>query len=557
MRTHPAPAKTRSVSHPSRSPLEVLHDPYLNKGTAFTEEERRRLGLLGLLPPHVCSISEQCSRILENLRRAPDGLSKYIMLTSLQDRNQTLFYRVVIDNIEETMPIIYTPVVGQACQVYGHIFQRPKGVYLSREYRGQFKDILRNWPERDVRVIVVTDGERILGLGDLGANGMGIPVGKLSLYTACAGVEPRQTLPVLLDVGTNNEALLKDPLYIGIRKKRVTGEAYDSLVDEFIQAAREVFPGVLIQFEDFASHSAFRLLAKYRDRICTFNDDIQGTASVALAGIYSALRLTKGKLTDQTVLFLGAGEAATGIADLFASAAAAEGLTIEEARRRCWFVDSKGLVESSRTDLVEHKKPYAHEHAPVKDLLSAVKTLKPTILIGVSGQSKTFTREIVAQMSRINKRPVVFALSNPTSKAECSAEEAYTWSDGRAIFASGSPFPTCTYKGKTFVPGQSNNAYVFPGVGLGIAACRVRRVTDEMFFESAKVLAGMTSSQDLAKGRLFPALTKIREISARIGVATAEVAFKRGLAGMAKPKHLLEYIRKMQYDPVYEPLAKV
>jgi len=540
----------------TRHAQDILRDPSQNRGTAFTEAERRRLGLLGMLPPHVSTIAEQCDRVVENLHRVTDPLGKYIMMTALQDRNETLFYRMVVDHIEETMPIIYTPVVGQACQAYGHIYRRPRGVYISREYRGQIKQILRNWPERDVRVIVVTDGERILGLGDLGANGMGIPVGKLALYTACAGIPPRQCLPVMLDAGTNNEALIKDQLYIGIRKKRITGAAYDAFVDEFIRAAREVFPKVLIQFEDFAGHNAFRLLAKYRDRICTFNDDIQGTASVALAGLYSSLRLTGGKLTDHTLLFLGAGEAAVGIADLCASAMAAEGLSLEEARRHCWFVDSKGLVQSGRGDLVAHKKPFAHQHAPLKDLLAAVKALKPTALIGVSGQPKQFTREIVREMARINRRPLIFALSNPTSKAECSAQEAYDWSDGRAIFASGSPFPPYTYKGKTFVPGQSNNAYVFPGVGLGVAVCQAKRVTDEMFFASAQVLAQMTSSQDLAKGRLFPALSHIREISARIAAATAEVAYRRGLTDQPRPRNLLEHMRRMQYQPVYEKLGR-
>ncbi len=548
--------KTAYPALKTRLAMDILHDPCLNKGTAFTEGERRRFGLLGLLPPHVCTIEEQCARALDNFRRVPDTLGKYIMLTALQDRNETLFYRVVMDHIEETMPIIYTPVVGQACQAYGHIFRRPRGVYLSREYRGQIKKILNNWPERDVRVIVVTDGERILGLGDLGTNGMGIPIGKLALYTACAGIPPRQTLPILLDVGTNNEALIKDPLYLGIRKRRISGPTYDAFVDEFIRAVRDVFPKALIQFEDFAGHNAFRLLAKYRNKVCTFNDDIQGTASVALAGLYSAMRLTGGKLKDQTLLFLGAGEAAIGIADLCVSAAVAEGADPQEARRHFWFVDSKGLVIAGRTDLAPHKRPYAHQHTPLKDLAAAVKALKPTALIGVSGQPKQFTRAIVTEMARINRRPVIFALSNPTSKAECSAQEAYDWSDGRAIFASGSPFSPYSYKGRTLVPGQSNNAYVFPGVGLGVAVSEAQRVTDEMFFASAKILAGMTTSKDLAKGRLFPALTKIREISVRIAVATAEVAYQRGLTDQRRPKHLLEHMRRMQYQPVYEKLDK-
>ncbi|MBI5242017.1 MAG: NAD-dependent malic enzyme [Elusimicrobia bacterium] len=556
MKTNHPSCRNRSAARASLRAMDILHDPYLNKGTAFTEAERKRFGLLGLLPPQVCTIEEQVQRVLENFRRVPDGLGQYIMLTALQDRNKTLFYRVVMDNIEETMPVIYTPVVGQACQVYGHIFRQPKGLYVSRDYCGHVKTILRNWPGRDIRVIVVTDGERILGLGDLGANGMGIPVGKLSLYTACAGIPPDQTLPVVLDVGTNNESLLKDPLYLGIRRKRIGGAEYDAFVDEFIRAAREVFPKALIQFEDFANHNAFRLLDKYRREICTFNDDIQGTAAVTLAGLYSALRVTDGKLKDQTILFLGAGEAATGIADLCVSAAVAEGADREAARRRCWFVDSKGLVEAGRTDLAPHKKNYAHRHAPLKDLLAAVRSVKPAILIGASGQPKAFTREIVAEMARINRRPVVFALSNPTSKAECSAQEAYDWSDGRAIFASGSPFPPHTHRGRTLVPGQANNAYVFPGIGLGVAVSEAKRVTDEMFFAAAKTLAEMTSSKDLAQGRLFPALAHIREISARIAAAVADVVYKRGLTSQPRPRHLLEHIRKAQYQPVYGKLAK-
>ena len=554
--TLPSRKKHTTPVRRGRSAVDFLHDPYMNKGTAFTEVERKRLGLLGLLPPQVCTIDQQCERVLENFRRVPDGLGKFIMLSALQDRNQTLFYRVVMDNIEETMPIIYTPVVGQACQAYGHIFRRPKGLYISRNYRGQIRQILRNWPEKDPRVIVVTDGERILGLGDLGANGMGIPVGKLSLYTACAGIPPEQTLPVLLDVGTNNEDLLKDPLYLGIRKKRISGAEFDSFVDEFMRAAQEVFPKALIQFEDFANHNAFRLLARYRDEVCSFNDDIQGTAAVTLAGIYSALRLTGGKLKDQTLLFFGAGEAATGIAELCVSAAVAEGADRTEAQGRCWFVDSKGLVEAGRTDLAAHKKPFAHEHAPVRNLAAAVKAIKPTILIGASGQPKEFTREIVAEMARINKRPVIFALSNPTSKAECAAQDAYDWSGGRAIYASGSPFPPCKYKGKTFVPGQANNAYVFPGIGLGVVVSEARRVTDEMFFAAAKTLAEMTSPKDLAQGRLFAALTEIREISARIAEAVAEVVYKRGLTKQARPRNVLEHMRRSQYQPVYGRLEK-
>ncbi len=420
--------------------VELLHDPLLNKGTAFAENERDALGLRGLLPPRVATQDQQLERVLENFHRKSTELEKYIYLVSLQERNEALFYRLVIENLEEMMPIIYTPTVGLACQKYGHIFRRPRGLYITSRDRGRIKSLLQNWPLDDVRIIVVTDGERILGLGDLGANGMGIPVGKLSLYTACAGIPPAQALPIMLDVGTNNPALLADPLYLGLPEARLRGQAYDDLVEEFVLSIQQVFPRACLQFEDFGNSNAFRLLHRYRDRTCTFNDDIQGTAGVTLSGAYSSLRLTGGKLADMRFLFLGAGEAGIGIGDLIVEALKAEGVGEADARRQCWFVDSKGLVVRSRTDLAEHKLPYAHEHAPVATLLEAVEALRPTMLIGVSGMAQGFTEPIVRAMGRLNPRPVIFALSNPTSKAECSAAQAYGWTDGRAIFASGSPF---------------------------------------------------------------------------------------------------------------------
>ncbi|HSJ52395.1 MAG TPA: NAD-dependent malic enzyme [Anaerolineae bacterium] len=538
--------------------MELLHDPTLNKGTAFTAEERDALGLHGLLPPHIHTLDEQVLRVLENFHAKSNNLEKYIHLIALQDRNETLFYRVVLDHIEEMMPIIYTPTVGQGCQEYGRIFRRPRGLYVSAGDRGHVADVLRNWPHRDVRIIVVTDGERILGLGDLGANGMGIPVGKLSLYTACAGIHPCFCLPVTLDVGTDNQELLANPLYIGLRQRRLRDEAYDALVDEFMVAAAELFPGVLIQFEDFANRNAFRLLAKYRDRFCTFNDDIQGTGGVALAGLYSALRIvgtagsTGGRLADQTVLFRGAGEAATGIAGLIVAAMVGEGLAPEEARRRCWLVDSQGLVVQGRAGLSEHKLPYAHPHAPVPDFLSAVQALKPTVIVGVSGQPGGFSQPVLETMARLNERPIVFALSNPTSKAECTAEQAYTWTEGRAIFASGSPFGPVTLGGKTYVPGQGNNAYVFPGVGLGVIACGARLVTDEMFFAAARALADEVSAQDLEHGLVYPPLAEIRQVSAAIALAVAEVAYERGLATRPRPDDLLAQVEAQMYVPHYE-----
>ena len=549
------PTKQKSdVVTPSKRGADLLRDPLLNKGTCFTIEERRRLGIQGLLPPAVSSPEVQISRALGNIRKRANDLEKYVEMLALLDRNETLYYKLVTQNTAELMPIIYTPTVGQGCQLYGHLLRRSRGIFLTREDRGAMRDILRN-AQRDVRVIVVTDGERILGLGDLGSSGMGIPVGKLALYTACGGVHPAQTLPVTLDVGTNNEAFLKDPLYLGVREKRITGAEYDAVVDEFIQAALEVFPKALIQFEDFANHNAFRLLAKYRDRILCFNDDIQGTASVALAGFYSAGRITGRTLREEKVLFLGAGEAGTGIADLLVSAMVADGAERAEALKRCWFVDSKGLVEKSRKDLQEHKKPYAHAFKPVPDLVSAIRELQPTVLVGVSGQPQRFTEEIVALMARLNDRPIIFALSNPTSKAECTADQAYQWSGGRAIFASGSPFPTVEYEGKKFVPGQGNNAYIFPGVGMGAVACGATRVTDEMFFEAARALAARVSNKDLEQGCLFPPLSTIREVSANVAAATAQVAYQRGLATVPKPKNLLAFIRSQQYVPEYPKYA--
>ena len=531
--------------------VKLLHDPVWNKGTAFTQTERDALGLRGLLPPTVQTQDEQVMRVMENLRAKTTDLERYIFLVSLQDRNETLFYRVVMDNINEMMPIIYTPVVGLACQRFGHIFRRPRGLYLSANDRGHMAEILQNWPHQDVRMIVVTDGERILGLGDLGTNGMGIPVGKLALYTACAGIAPTACLPITIDVGTENEELLHDPLYPGLRQHRLRGAAYDELVDEFMTAAQTVFPHTVIQLEDFANQNAFRLLDKYRDSACLFDDDIQGTGSVAMAGIYSALRLSKGKLTDQRFLFLGAGEAGIGIADVIVTGLMDEGMAEADARKLCWFVDSKGLVVADRTDLVAHKRPYAHAHPFIADFLTAVESLRPTAIIGVSGMPRTFTRPVVEAMAAINERPIIFALSNPTSKSECTAEQAYSWSDGRAIFASGSPFDTVDYQGKTFVPGQGNNAYIFPGVGLGAIAAATRSVTDEMFFVAAKALANQVTDADLALGRIYPSLTRIREVSAYIAAAVAQVAYDRGLAADAPPADLLAHVRTFMYQPVY------
>ncbi|GAB4237693.1 MAG: NAD-dependent malic enzyme [Deltaproteobacteria bacterium] len=535
--------------------VDLLHDPLLNKGTAFTERERDDLGLRGLLPPRVSTQEQQVARVLENIRRKTSDIEKYIYLVALQDRQENLFYRVVMDNLDEMMPIIYTPTVGQGCIEFGHIFRRPRGLYVSFRDRGRIREVLTNWPYRDIRVIVVTDGERILGLGDLGANGMGIPVGKLSLYTACAGIHPAQCMPVMLDCGTNNETLLSDPLYIGLPERRLRDRPYDELVEEFFTAVQEVFPKACIQLEDFGNANAFRLLHKYKDRACTFDDDIQGTAAVALAGLYSAVKAAGGKLADHKFLFLGAGEAGIGIGELIVTALMAEELTETEARRRCWYVDSKGLVVKSRTDLVPHKLPFAHDHAPVGDFAAAVEDLKPTAVIGVSGMPRAFTKPVVETMARLNRRPIVFALSNPTSKSECTAEEAYAWSEGRAIFASGSPFPPVRFGGETLTPGQGNNAYIFPGVGLGVVASEATRVTDEMFFAAAKTLASLVTDADREKGRIYPGLDRIREVSGAIAVAVAEVVFGRGLTKRNPPADLASHVKAQMFDPTYQEYA--
>ncbi len=533
------------------SRMNYLHDPALNKGTAFTEEERDKLGLWGLLPPGINTMEEQVLRVMGNYNRKTTDLEKYIFLVALQDRNQTLFYRVLTDHLEEMMPIIYTPTVGLACQEFVHIYRRPKGIFVSDKNKGRFSEILQNWPNKEVRVIVITDGERILGLGDLGVAGMGIPVGKLSLYTACAGIHPSWCLPVTIDVGTNNVELQKDPLYFGMRHQRIRGEEYDALVDEFIESVQQNFPNTLIQFEDFGNINAFRLLNKYRNRICAFNDDMQGTASVALAGLYAAMRMIGQKITDQKILFLGAGEAGTGIGDLIVSAMMNEGLSQTEARQRCWFVDSRGLVVKSRKNLPEHKLRFAHDFKDHPYFLDAVKALKPTAIIGVSGQPSTFTQPILEEMTRCNERPIIFALSNPTPRCECTAKEAYVWTQGRAVFASGSPFEPFTLEGITYEPGQGNNAYIFPGVGLGVIACRAKHVTDEMFLEAAKTLAAEVTEDDFKRGSIYPPLGHIREISAKIATAVCEVAYEQELAVTPRPTDLKAFIKSQMYEPNY------
>ncbi len=532
--------------------MELLHNPLLNKGTAFTADERKQLQLEGLLPPFVMTQEEQKIKVLASVRVQATDLDKYIYLTSLQDRNEALFYRLVIDEIEEFMPIIYTPTVGQACQEYGHIFRRPRGLYISSNDKGSIKKILSNWPHKNVDVIVVTDGERILGLGDLGADGMGIPVGKLSLYTICAGIHPERTLPITIDVGTNNEELLQDPLYIGLRQKRDIGDQYDSLLDEFMDATAHIFPNVLVQFEDFANRNAQRLLTKYRNNYCTFNDDIQGTASVVLGGLLSAMCIIKSSLDKQRILFCGAGSAAIGIADILCREMIHSGVDEKIARKNLYLFDSSGLISADREDLSEANLKYAQQVDIETNFSAAVKKLKPTIVIGVSGVEGAFEEKMVRNMTQKNDRPIIFALSNPTLKSECTAEQAYSWSEGRAIFASGSPFDTVRLKGKTYHPGQGNNAYVFPGVGLGIIASGATRVTDEMFLAAAHALADMMENKNLEKGTLYPALAEIRNVSKRIALAVALEVYNPDLASQPRPENLEQHIEEIMYSPHYK-----
>jgi len=529
---------------------DVLHNPKLNKSTAFSEEERERLGLRGLLPACLCNQETQQQRVMENLRRKAFDIERYIFLNALQERNERLFYRTVIDNIEEIMPLIYTPTVGQACKEFAHIFRTAKGFYITPKDRGDIRKILDNWPEHNVRVIVVTDGERILGLGDLGANGMGIPIGKLALYVACAGIQPHQCLPVMLDVGTNNEVLLNDPLYLGRRERRITGPAYLDLVEEFMTAIKDKFPRVLVQFEDFLTPNAYRLLRRYRDKALCFNDDIQGTAAVALAGVYAAIRISGNTFADLRIMFLGAGSAATGIADLMVLALQKKGLSQTDAAQRLWFVDRKGLVVADRDELMKHNLPYAHKHKAM-NFPDAIKQLRPHVLIGATGAAGAFTQEVIELMTSINERPIIFALSNPTSKAECTAEQAYAWSQGKAIFTSGSPFAPVYYRGKLIRPSQGNNAYIFPGVGLGAIISNTSFINDSMFLASAQALADMVSVQDLDAGALYPSLTNIREVSLNIAEAVARQAYAATLTQECEPDNLRQHIAAQMYDPTY------
>jgi malate dehydrogenase (oxaloacetate-decarboxylating)(NADP+) len=529
----------------------VLDDPVRNKGTAFTLDERRKYGLEGLLPYSVDTLDRQVERVMGHLDAKPTDLERYIYLIGLSDRNETLFYRAVMSDPARFIPILYDPTVAEACLAFGHIYRRARGMYISRDMKGRIAEVLRNWPERDVRFICVSTGGRILGLGDIGAHGMGIPIGKLQLYTACAAVPPSRLLPVLLDIGTTNDMLRADPLYLGLRDKPPSEAELDELTEEFVQAVQQVFPGCCIHFEDWKGTDAIRMLDRYRDRVLCYNDDIQGTASVSLAGLTTALQIIDAPLTEQRILFLGAGSAGIGIANLIVSAMRMKGLSQDAARSRISMFDINGLLESSRTDRSEAQKVYAHKAAPSKDLVATIETAKPTVLIGVSTKGGAFNQRVVETMSRLNDRPIIFALSNPTDKAECSAEQAYTWSNGKALYAAGVQFPDVTVNGKTFHPGQANNFYIFPAIGLATYVARPRRLTDACFIAAAQASADQIGPDLRARGMLFPGQADILETEVTTATRVAEFMFDQDLAQVERPRDVRGWIEGQLYKPQY------
>jgi malate dehydrogenase (oxaloacetate-decarboxylating)(NADP+) len=529
----------------------LLDDPARNKGTAFTHDERRKYGLEGLLPYSIDTIDRQVERVMGHLDAKPTDLDRYIYLIGLSDRNETLFYRTVMSDPARFIPILYDPTVADACLAFGHIYRRARGMYISRDMKGRIAEVLRNWPERDVRFICVSTGGRILGLGDIGANGMGIPIGKLQLYTACAAVPPSCLLPVLLDIGTTNDVLRADSLYLGVREKPPSEAELDELTEEFIHAVQQVFPGCCIHFEDWKGTDAIRILARYRDKVLCYNDDIQGTASVTLAGLTTALQIVDAPLTEQRILFLGAGSAGIGIANLIVSAMQMQGLSEAAARSRIAMFDINGLLEPARADLSEAQKVYAHAAAPSRDLVQTIETVKPTILVGVSTKGGAFNQRVLEAMSRLNERPIIFALSNPTDKAECSAEQAYAWSNGKALYAAGVQFPDVTLNGQTFHPGQANNFYIFPALGLATWVARPKRLTDACFIAAAQATADQVDAGLRAKGMLYPSQANILETEVTTATRVAEFMFDRDLAQVARPRDVRAWIESQLYKPEY------
>ena len=531
--------------------IDLLEDASLNKSTAFTEVEKEALGLVGLVPDVTETEDMQLQRVLLQLAQKPTDLERYIYLINLLDHNETLFYRTVMSDPARFLPIVYDPTIGEACLKFGHIYRQARGMYLSMARHGKVKEVLRNWPQKDIRFICVTDGGRILGLGDLGANGMGIPIGKLQLYTACAGVPPQYLLPMYLDAGTNNEQYLHDPLYMGMRKTRPRTEDLYSFVDEFMEAVQEVFPKCCVHFEDWTGVDAVHLLQRYRDKYCVYNDDVQGTAGIVLAGMINAAKVKGTKLSDEKYLFLGAGSAGIGLADLLCSAMVQEGRALKDAQRHVYMFDINGLLETTRTDLIDFQKPYAHKHAPTRDFVAAIESIKPTTIIGVSTVGGTFTQKVIEAMSRINERPVILALSNPTEHAECTPEQAYTCSNGKAIYAAGVQFPPVHFKGQTFLPGQANNFYIFPAIGMAVFATQASRVTDEMFIEAARAVADQVPSDLLKQGLLYPLQSNILETEIQTAARIAKLVFDSGLARVARPADIVSFIRNLVYKPEY------
>ena len=534
---------------------DLLHDPALNKSTAFTEDERQALGLVGLVPDKTETEDLQLQRVLLQLSHKTSDMDRYVYLVNLLDHDETLFYRTLMSDPARFLPIVYDPTIGDACLKFGHIFRGPRGMYLSIKRRGHVKEILRNWPQKDVRFICVTDGGRILGLGDLGANGMGIPIGKLQLYTAAAAVPPQILMPMYLDAGTNNEQYLADPLYLGLRERRPATADLFSFVDEFMEAVQEVFPKCCVHFEDWTGVDAMHLLKRYRDKYCIYNDDVQGTAGITLAGMINATKLKGTQLKDEKYLFLGAGSAGIGLANLLCSALVDQGMTLEDAQASVHMFDVNGLLESTRTDLVDFQLPYAHLHAPTRDFVAAVESIKPTTIIGVSTIGGAFNQQVIEAMTRINDRPIILALSNPTSCAECTPEQAYTWSGGKAIYAAGVPFAPVHINGKTYLSGQANNFYIFPAVAMAIYATQAKRVSDEMFIEAAKAVADQVSPELLAQGLLYPLQANILETEIKTAARVAKLVFDSGLATVERPADMEALIRQHVYTPTYQKLV--
>lgn len=531
--------------------LSMLRNPRHNKGTAFTQEEREKYGLKGLLPDTVETMETQILRVKEQLEHFEIPINKYIYLSGLLDTNETLFFKTIISEPAKFLPLVYTPTVGEACEQFGHIARRPRGLFISINQKGQIKNILKNWPVRDIRFTVVTDGGRILGLGDLGICGIGIPIGKLVLYTSCAGVPPEYTLPIVLDVGTNNEKFLNDPLYPGLKHKRIEGKEYEEFIEEFVLAINEVFPKICIQWEDFSGKNAIRILDKYRNQVCTFNDDIQGTAAIATSGFISVSRLTGRPFIQHRFLFLGAGAAAYGIADMLVRKFQKDGLSREEALNHIWMFDVNGLLVNSRKDLADYQLQFAHASEPSNNLAETVLKIKPTAIVGVSTVGGAFNQQVIENMSAVNERPVIFPFSNPTSHSECTAEQAYQWSKGKAIFASGSPFAPVTYEGRKLTPGQGNNVFIFPAMGLAVFATEARRVTDEMLLTAAEAVAEQVTGKDFENGLIYPHVNDILQVSVNVAEKVAEQIFISGLAGVKRPKDIRAFIKSKMYAPAY------